>query len=68
VLVSFIGGLGGRDLAAEEFDRMIRVTRQAVAEGRAPPPRLLFTAEDLQQVRELQAIARGRRSGEKRND
>jgi pyruvate ferredoxin oxidoreductase alpha subunit len=68
LLVSFIGGLGGRDLAAEEFDRMIRVTRKAVADGRAPPPRLLFTDEDLQQVRELQAIALKRHSGEESDD
>jgi pyruvate ferredoxin oxidoreductase alpha subunit len=57
LLLSFIGGLGGRDLAPEEFYEMAAVTRQAAADGAAPPPRLLFTEEELREVRKLQAIA-----------
>jgi pyruvate ferredoxin oxidoreductase alpha subunit len=57
VLVSFIGGLGGRDISPEEFFEMAAVTRQAVTDGQAPPPRLLYTAEELREVRKLQAIA-----------
>jgi pyruvate ferredoxin oxidoreductase alpha subunit len=57
ILASFIGGLGGRDIAPEEFFEMIRVVRKAVEEGTPPPPRLLFTANELREVRKLQAIA-----------
>ena len=56
-LVSFIGGLGGRDISAEEFYAMAAVTRQAVNDGKIPPPRLLYTKEELMHIRKLQAIA-----------
>jgi pyruvate ferredoxin oxidoreductase alpha subunit len=67
VLVSFIGGLGGRDIALEELFEMAKVTRQAAEEGQAPPPRLLFTEDELRELRKLQAIAQVERSrlGEK---
>lgn len=61
VLTSFIGGLGGRDLTPEEFTEMAAVTREAAATGQAPPPRLLFTADELLEVRKLQAIAQVQR-------
>jgi pyruvate ferredoxin oxidoreductase alpha subunit len=57
VLVSFIGGLGGRDISLEEFYEMASVARKAIEEGCAPPPRLLYTREELREVRKLQAIA-----------
>ncbi|MBI4796598.1 MAG: pyruvate synthase [Deltaproteobacteria bacterium] len=57
LLTSFIGGLGGRDLAPEEFYEMAAVTREAAESGQAPPPRLLYTEEELREVRKLQAIA-----------
>jgi pyruvate ferredoxin oxidoreductase alpha subunit len=57
VLVSFIGGLGGRDITLEEFYEMAAVTRQAAADGVAPPARLLYTEDELREVRKLQAIA-----------
>ena len=56
-LVSFIGGLGGRDIAAAEFFEMARIAGAAADEGVAPPPRLLYTAAELREVRRLQAIA-----------
>jgi len=57
VLVSFIGGLGGRNITAEEFFEMAEVTRGAAARGQAPAPRLLYTEEELREVRKLQGIA-----------
>lgn len=57
LLVSFIGGLGGRDISFEEFYEMASVTRKAAQEGKAPPARLLYTEEELREVRKLQAIA-----------
>lgn len=58
ILISFIGGLGGRDISAEEFFEMARVTRKAVESGKTPPPRLLYSRGELREIRKLQAIAR----------
>jgi len=63
VLVSFIAGLGGRDIAPEEFYEMASVTRTAAEQGTIPPPRLLYTATELRDVRKLQAIAHVERKG-----
>lgn len=57
VLVSFIGGLGGRDISNEEFFEMAKVTAKAAECGEAPPPRLLYTREELAQMCGAQAIA-----------
>jgi pyruvate ferredoxin oxidoreductase alpha subunit len=57
VLVSFVGGLGGRDIAPEEFFEMVEVARKAAEEGRAPAPRLLYTEDELRELRKLQGIA-----------
>jgi pyruvate ferredoxin oxidoreductase alpha subunit len=61
-VVSFIGGLGGRDIGLEEFAEMAAVTRRAAAEGSVPPPRLLWTRQELREVRKLQAIATAERA------
>ncbi len=60
LLVSFIGGLGGRDITAGEFYAMVGQVRQAVAKGQPPPPRLLFTEQELKGMRGLQNIASGK--------
>lgn len=57
LLVSFIGGLGGREISAEEFYEIAAVTRRAAADGEAPAPRLLYSQTELREVRKLQAIA-----------
>jgi len=62
LLASFVGGLGGRDIAANEFYEMARVLRDAAEAGRAPPPRLLYTQNELREVRKLQAIAQVERN------
>jgi pyruvate ferredoxin oxidoreductase alpha subunit len=58
VLASFVGGLGGRDISPEEFFEMARVLRDAVASGRTPPPRLLYTHDELREMHKLQAVAK----------
>lgn len=58
VLASFIGGLGGRDISVEEFHEMVSVAERAIASGETPPPRLLFTEQELRELRKLQAVAR----------
>ncbi len=62
LLASFIGGLGGRDIPAEEFFQIAAVLREAAEQGSAPPPRLLYTDNELREVRKLQAIAKVERS------
>ena len=56
-LVSFVAGLGGRDIADEEFFEMAAVTKRAIDKDETPPPRLLYTEAELREVRKLQAIA-----------
>jgi len=63
VLASFIGGLGGRDIPPEEFYEIEAVTRAAVGSGTTPRPRLLYTENELREVRKLQVIARAEREG-----
>ncbi|UCC56443.1 MAG: pyruvate synthase [Gammaproteobacteria bacterium] len=57
VVASFIGGLGGRDISAEEFYEMADALRRATDEGRTPPPRLLYTRDEIREMRKLQAVA-----------
>lgn len=67
ILVSFIGGLGGRDITREEFYEMAQVTTKAIETGQVPPPRLLYSQEELVQMKGLQSIARvGRPKGGKK--
>jgi pyruvate ferredoxin oxidoreductase alpha subunit len=61
ILASFIGGLGGRDISQEEFFEIAALTRKAAADGETPPPRLLYTRDELREVRKLQAIAHAER-------
>jgi len=57
VLASFIGGLGGREISAEEFYEMAQLTVEAAATNRPPPLRLLYTEEELREIRKLQGVA-----------
>jgi pyruvate ferredoxin oxidoreductase alpha subunit len=57
IITSFIGGLGGREISAEEFYEIAVVTAEAAETGTTPPPRLLYTAAELREMRKMQAIA-----------
>ena len=57
VLASFIGGLGGRDISQQEFFEMINELKLACDKGGILPPRLLYTKNELTEIRKLQAIA-----------
>ncbi len=57
VLASYIGGLGGRDISQQEFFKMIDELKQACDKGETLPPRLLYTQNELTEIRNLQAIA-----------
>lgn len=63
LLVSFIGGLGGRDIPAEEFFEMVKVVDTAICQGSALAPRLLYTADELRELRKLQVLAHVERNG-----
>jgi len=56
-LVSFIGGLGGRDIGSEEFWEMAAIAGRAGETGEVPPPRLLYNETELREMRKFQAIA-----------
>jgi pyruvate ferredoxin oxidoreductase alpha subunit len=58
VISSFIGGLGGRDITTEEFFEMAKTTRSAVDKGQAPETRLLYSDNELREMRKLQSIAK----------
>ena len=57
VLASYIGGLGGRDISQQEFFEMINEIKQACDKGETLAPRLLYTQNELTEMRKLQAIA-----------
>jgi pyruvate ferredoxin oxidoreductase alpha subunit len=57
LLVSFIGGLGGRDITPEEFFEIARLADQAAARGEVPAPRLLYTDDELREMHKLQTLA-----------
>jgi pyruvate ferredoxin oxidoreductase alpha subunit len=57
VIAGFVGGLGGRDISAEEFYEMAKDLKKACRKGEQPPMRLLYTVEELMAMRKLQTIA-----------
>ena len=57
VLNSFIGGLGGRDITAEEFYEIAQVMRETGDSGVPAEPRLLYTRNELREIHKLQAVA-----------
>ena len=57
IVTSFIGGLGGRDISQQEFFEMARAMQDAADKDVTPPPRLLYTQNELAEIRKLQAIA-----------
>jgi len=61
ILASFIGGLGGRDISAEEFYEIVSKMQDAVKQNKTPAPRLLYTEAELRAMRKLQAIAHAER-------
>ncbi|MGB5328954.1 MAG: pyruvate synthase [Gammaproteobacteria bacterium] len=57
LLGSYIGGLGGRDINQREFFAIADELKQAYDSGESLPPRLLYTQNELTEMRKLQAIA-----------
>jgi pyruvate ferredoxin oxidoreductase alpha subunit len=65
ILASFIGGLGGRDISTEEFFEIATTLKTAIASGATPPPRLLYTEDEIKQIEKLQMIAQVERMGDR---
>ena len=67
IIASFVGGLGGRDISLEEFLEMVKEVQTAIAENKTLKPRLLYTKNELREVRKLQAVAQVEREELKNN-
>ena len=57
LLASFMGGLGGRDISQEELFEIANILQTASETGETPMPRLLYTSDELREIRKLQSIA-----------
>jgi pyruvate ferredoxin oxidoreductase alpha subunit len=56
-LLSIVGGLGGKDISAAEFDAVFRDLERAAAGERVVNPRLLYTQAEQERMRTLLQIA-----------
>lgn len=56
-LVSVIGGLGGKDISAGEFDAVLHDLQRAAAGERMAGPRLLYTQPEHERMQTLLTIA-----------
>jgi len=57
VLLSFIGGLGGKDISLTEFNYIIDEMKKSVETGVVPETQLLYTENDMHQIEKFQRIA-----------
>ncbi len=57
LLLSYVGGLGGKDISVAEFDQILEDLQQSVATGHVPPPRLLYTDLEAAQMEKFLQIA-----------
>ena len=57
VLLSFIGGLGGKDISQVEFKYIIDTMKKSLDTGVIPGTEILYTENDMQQMNKLLKIA-----------
>lgn len=57
VILSFIGGLGGKDISAAEFQKILEDTILASGSGVVPETQLLYTEGEWEQMKHLLEIA-----------
>lgn len=57
VLLSFIGGLGGKDISPVEFKHIIDMMKKSLDTGVIPETEILYTENDMQQMNKLLKIA-----------
>ena len=56
LIASYIAGLGGRDIAPEDFYSIACELKDSHNRGKAPVPRLIFSQEELEQMEKLKGI------------
>ncbi len=57
VMLSFVGGLGGKDISQTEFNFIIDEMKKSVETGVVPETQLLYTEDDMRQIEKFQKIA-----------
>lgn len=57
VVLSFIGGLGGKDISLIEFNYIIKEMKRSLESGIVPETQLLYTEQDMQQINNFLNIA-----------
>lgn len=57
VILSFIGGLGGKDISHAEFNHIIEEMGKSMKTGVVPDTQLLYTKDDLKQINNMLNIA-----------
>ncbi|MCP4253963.1 MAG: pyruvate synthase, partial [Candidatus Scalindua sp.] len=57
VLLSFIGGLGGKDISPVEFKHVIDMMKKSLDTGVVPETEILYTENDMQQMNKLLKVA-----------
>jgi pyruvate ferredoxin oxidoreductase alpha subunit len=57
LLLSYVGGLGGKDVSEAEFDQILADLQYSLATGQAGPPRLLYTDREESQLETFLQIA-----------
>ena len=57
LLLSFIGGLGGKNISPEEFEFVFDNMIKAVVTGEIPSPQLLYTETEWEEMENLKKIA-----------
>ncbi|MBI4687676.1 MAG: pyruvate synthase [Nitrospirae bacterium] len=57
LLLSFIGGLGGKNISDAEFDFIFDAMMNAYSTGNVPQPALLYTEAELEEMERLKRVA-----------
>lgn len=57
LLLSFIGGLGGKNISSREFEFIFDAMIKAFSTGEAETPRLLYTEEEWKETERLKGMA-----------
>jgi len=57
VLLSFVGGLGGKDISPVEFNYIIEMMKNSIDTGIIPETQILYTENDMRQMNKLLKVA-----------
>jgi pyruvate ferredoxin oxidoreductase alpha subunit len=57
LLLSFIGGLGGKNISPDEFEFIFESMEKAVKTGKIPDTQLLYTEAEMKEMERLKKIA-----------